>query len=101
MDVLKKYVVENNSNLGIAYDGDGDRCLAVDEKGNEIDGDKLLAVISNYMKEKGTLKNDTLVATVMSNLGLSKYAEKNGMHFEQTKVGDRYVLEIILQEMEY
>ena len=96
--MLKKYVVENNCNLGIAYDGDGDRCLAVDEKGNEIDGDKLLAIISNYMKEKGTLKKDTLVATVMSNLGLNKYAQANKINFEQTKVGDRYVLEKMLKE---
>ena len=98
LDFLKKYVVENNCNLGIAYDGDGDRCLAVDENGNEIDGDKLLAVISNYMKEKGILKKDTLVATVMSNLGLNKYAEVNEINFEQTKVGDRYVLEKMLKE---
>ena len=98
LDVLKKYVVENKCNLGIAYDGDGDRCLAVDEKGNEIDGDILLAVISNYMKEKGKLNKDTLVATVMSNLGLKKYTEKNGIHLEQTKVGDRYVLEKMLEE---
>ena len=96
--MLKKYVVENNCNLGIAYDGDGDRCLAVDENGNEIDGDKLLAIISNYMKEKGTLKKDTLVATVMSNLGLNKYAQANKINFEQTKVGDRYVLEKMLKE---
>ena len=98
LDSLKKYVVENNCNLGIAYDGDGDRCLAVDEKGNEIDGDKILAVISNYMKEKGTLKKDTLVATVMSNLGLKRYAEANNINFEETKVGDRYVLEKMLKE---
>lgn len=98
LDVLKKYVVENNCNLGIAYDGDGDRCLAIDEKGNEIDGDKILAIFSNYMKEKGTLKKDTVVATVMSNLGLKKYAEKNNVNFEETKVGDRYVLEKMLQE---
>ena len=98
LDVLKKYVVENKCNLGIAYDGDGDRCLAVDENGNEIDGDILLAVISNYMKEKGKLNKDTVVATVMSNLGLKKYAEKNGINFEETKVGDRYVLEKMLKE---
>ena len=98
LDVLKKYFVENNCNLGIAYDGDGDRCLAVDEKGNEIDGDKLLAIFSNYMKEKGILKNDTLVATVMSNLGLKKYAEGNNINFEETKVGDRYVLEKMLEK---
>ena len=97
LDMLKKYVIENNCNLGIAYDGDGDRCLAVDENGNEIDGDKLLAVISNYMKEKGTLKNDAVVATVMSNLGLKKYAEENGLKCVQTKVGDRYVLEEMLK----
>ena len=98
LEMLKEYVIKNKMSLGIAYDGDGDRCLAIDDKGNEIDGDKLLAVISNYMKEKGILKKDTLVATVMSNLGLSKYAEKNNINFEQTKVGDRYVLEKMLKE---
>ena len=97
LDMIKKYVVENNCNLGIAYDGDGDRCLAIDENGNEINGDKLLAIISNYMKKKGTLKNDTIVATVMSNLGLRKYAEENGLKLVQTKVGDRYVLEEMLK----
>ncbi len=97
LDVLKKYVVENKCNLGIAYDGDGDRCLAVDENGNEMDGDKILAIISNYMKEKGTLKQDTVVATVMSNLGFKKYAENNNINFEETKVGDRYVLERMLE----
>lgn len=97
LEGLKKYVVENNLSLGIAYDGDGDRCLAVDDKGNEIDGDKLLAICSNYLKEKGKLKKDTLVATVMSNLGLSKYADNNGITLKQTKVGDRYVLEEMLK----
>ena len=97
LDVLKKYVVENKCNLGIAYDGDGDRCLAVDENGNEMDGDKILAIISNYMKEKGTLKQDTVVTTVMSNLGFKKYAENNNINFEETKVGDRYVLERMLE----
>ena len=98
LDVLKKYVVENKCNLGIAYDGDGDRCLAVDENGNEIDGDVLLAVISNYMKEKGKLNKNTLVATVMSNLGLKKYSKENEINFVETKVGDRYVLEKMLKE---
>ncbi len=98
LDVLKKYVVENKCNIGIAYDGDGDRCLAVDDKGNEMDGDIILAIISNYMKEKGTLKKDTLVSTILSNMGLNKYAEKNGIKLEQTKVGDRYVLEKMLEE---
>lgn len=94
---LKKFVIENNCNLGIAYDGDGDRCLAVDEKGNEIDGDKILAIISNYLKSQGKLAKDTVVATVMSNLGLNKYAENNGLNLVQTKVGDRYVLEEMLK----
>ena len=97
LDMLKKYVVENGYNLGIAYDGDGDRCLLVDEKGEEIDGDKILAIVSNYMKEKGNLKKDTVVATVMSNLGLAKYAEENSLNFVRTKVGDRYVLEEMLK----
>lgn len=94
---LKKFVVENKCNLGIAYDGDGDRCLAVDENGNTIDGDKILAILSNYLKSKGKLAKDTFVATVMSNLGLNKYAENNKMNLIQTKVGDRYVLEEMLK----
>ena len=97
LEGLKKYVIENNCNLGIAYDGDGDRCLAVDEKGNEIDGDKILAILSNSFKQKGLLKNNTVVATVMSNLGLNKFAEANNINFVQTKVGDRYVLEEMLK----
>lgn len=96
LDNLKKYVVENNLSLGVAFDGDGDRCLAIDEKGNEIDGDKILAILSNYLKGKNQLNKDSLVATVMSNLGLNKYAEKNNLSFIQTKVGDRYVLEEML-----
>ncbi len=96
LDMLKKFVTSNKCDLGIAYDGDGDRCLAVNEKGQEVDGDIIMAIISNYLKEKGKLKNNTLVATVMSNLGLKKYCEKNDIHFEQTKVGDRYVLENML-----
>lgn len=96
-DMLKKFVVANKCSLGIAYDGDGDRCLAVDDKGNEIDGDIIMAIVSNYLKSKGKLAKDTLVATVMSNLGMRKYCEKNGLHFEATKVGDRYVLENMLK----
>ena len=98
LEGLKKYVVENHMSLGVAYDGDGDRCLAVDEKGNEIDGDKLLAIISQNLKRKGKLKKDTIVATVMSNLGLNKYARDNGLELLQTKVGDRYVLEEMLKD---
>lgn len=97
LEGLQKFVVENKCNLGIAYDGDGDRCLAVNEKGEVIDGDIIMAIISNYLKSKGKLRNNTLVATVMSNLGLKKYAEKNDINFVQTKVGDRYVLEEMLK----
>ena len=94
---LKKFVVENKLSLGVAFDGDGDRCLAVDENGEEIDGDKIMAIISNYLKSKGKLKKDTVVATIMSNLGLNKYAENNGLDLVQTQVGDRYVLEEMLK----
>lgn len=97
LEGLKNFVVENKCSLGVAYDGDGDRCLLVDENGNEIDGDKILAVISNYLKKKGELKKDTVVATVMSNLGLNKYTENNGLKLVQTKVGDRYVLEEMMK----
>ena len=98
LENLKKLVVEEHLSLGIAYDGDGDRCLAIDENGNEIDGDTILAIFASYLKEKGKLKKDTLVATVMSNLGLKKFANTNGINFEETKVGDRYVLEKMLKE---
>ena len=77
LEMLKEYVIKNKMSLGIAYDGDGDRCLAVDENGEDIDGDKLIAIISKYLKQKGKLKKDTIVATVMSNLGLNKYAENH------------------------
>ena len=98
LDALKKFVVENHLSLGVAYDGDGDRCLAIDEKGNEIDGDKLLAIISQNLRKKGKLNKDTIVATVMSNLGLNKYAKENEIQLIQTKVGDRYVLEEMLKQ---
>lgn len=98
LENLQKYVVENNLSLGVAFDGDGDRCLAVDELGNVIDGDKLMAIISNYLRKKGKLDKDTIVATVMSNLGLHKYARDNGLEIIQTKVGDRYVLEEMLKD---
>ena len=98
LDNLKQFVKENHLSLGIAYDGDGDRCLAVDENGEEIDGDKLLAIISNNLRKHQKLNKDTIVATVMSNLGLNKYARDNGLELLQTKVGDRYVLEEMLKE---
>ena len=97
LDRLKKLVTENNLSMGVAYDGDGDRCLAVDEKGNDIDGDVIMAIISKYLKNKGKLNKDTLVATVMSNLGLHKYAKDNELELIQTKVGDRYVLEEMIK----
>ena len=94
---IKQFVKENHLSLGIAYDGDGDRCLAIDENGEEIDGDKLLAIISNNLRKHQKLNKDTIVATVMSNLGLNKYARDNGLELLQTKVGDRYVLEEMLK----
>ena len=97
IEMLKKYVKENNISIGFAYDGDGDRCLAVDENGEEIDGDKIMAIISRYLKKKGKLNKDTIVATVMSNLGLHKYVEKNKLELVQTQVGDRYVLEEMIK----
>ena len=97
LDNIKKFVKENKLSLGIAYDGDGDRCLAIDENGEEIDGDKLLAIISQNLRKHNKLNKDTIVATVMSNLGLNKYARDNGLEFLQTKVGDRYVLEEMLK----
>ena len=97
LDGLKQFVVENKMSMGIAYDGDGDRCLAVDENGNEVDGDIILAIISKYLNENNKLNKNTLVATIMSNLGLNKYAEGNNLKLVQTKVGDRYVLEEMLK----
>ena len=97
LEMLKDYVLEHDYDLGIAYDGDGDRCLALDEKGNIIDGDVLLALTSTYLKEKGQLSNNTIVATVMSNLGLSKFSKENNLVLKQTQVGDRYVLEEMLK----
>lgn len=82
--------------MGFAFDGDADRCLAVDEKGNIIDGDKLIAILSRYMKEIGTLKNNTAVVTVMSNLGFHRFMNENKIETVCTKVGDRYVLEEML-----
>ena len=93
MEELQARVVYETANVGLAFDGDADRLLAVDEKGQMIDGDQIMAIIGNHMKSKGTLKKDTIVVTVMSNLGFSIMARENGINTEQTKVGDRYVLE--------
>jgi phosphoglucosamine mutase len=83
--------------VGFAYDGDADRCLAVDDKGNIIDGDLILYVCGLYMKERGELNNNTIVTTIMSNLGLYKALEEKGIAYEQTAVGDKYVCENMLE----
>ena len=93
MAELQARVVYEKANVGLAFDGDADRLLAVDEQGNIIDGDQIMAIIATHLKNKGKLKNDTIVATVMSNLGFFLMGEKNQIKIEQTKVGDRYVLE--------
>lgn len=93
MEELKARVVYEKADIGLAFDGDADRLLAVDEKGNMVDGDQIMAIVGNHMKNKGELNNDTIVVTVMSNLGFTLMAKDNGIHTEQTKVGDRYVLE--------
>ena len=88
-----EYVKENGLDVGFAYDGDADRCIAVDENGNVVDGDLILYVCGKYMKEHGQLKDDTIVTTIMSNLGLYKACDKIGMKYEKTQVGDKYVYE--------
>lgn len=93
MDELRARVVYEKANVGLAFDGDADRMLAVDEKGNIVDGDQVMAIIGNYMKDHGKLKKDTIVGTVMNNLGFTLMGKRCGIHIEQTKVGDRYVLE--------
>ena len=98
LDVLAKAVLEAGADIGIAHDGDADRCLAVDAEGNVIDGDQIMAILAVSMKERGHLTKDTLVATVMSNLGLHKAMEKHGISVVQTGVGDRYVLEALNAE---
>jgi phosphoglucosamine mutase len=90
---LKKRVVESKADIGLAFDGDGDRLIAVDEKGQEISGDQVLIICARKLKEKGKLKNDLLVSTVMSNLGLQVACKKVGIKHHASKVGDRYVLE--------
>lgn len=97
IDSLKKLVVENGADIGFAFDGDADRCLAVDENGELIDGDKILAICGLYLKENGKLSGDTVVGTVMSNMGLSVMGKKHGINIEQANVGDRYVIEKMLE----
>lgn len=94
---LKKKVVASGAAIGLAFDGDGDRLIAVDEKGNEITGDQILIICANTLKKEGKLKNDLLVSTVMSNLGLRVACKKYGFKHHASKVGDRYVLEDMLR----
>lgn len=93
LESLKDYVVANHMDAGIAFDGDADRLLCVDENGNEVDGDMVMAILSADMKKRGELKHNTVVGTIMTNLGFIKYCEENGIEFIAAKVGDRYVLE--------
>lgn len=97
LKALQQEVVKNKADFGIAYDGDADRTLFVDEEGNVVDGDKIMLLLAKDLKEKGKLKNDTLVVTVMSNMGLFVAAKELGINLEVTKVGDRYVLEKMLE----
>ena len=97
MEELQARVVYEKADVGLAFDGDADRMLAVDEKGNLVDGDQLMAICGCHMKKKGTLKKNTIVVTVMTNLGFSLMGEREGIHVEKTKVGDRYVLENMLE----
>ena len=94
---LQKFVVEKGLDIGFAYDGDADRCLAVDEKGNVVTGDHILYIYGKYMKERGKLINNKVVTTVMSNFGLYKALDKIGIEYEKTKVGDKYVYENMVE----
>ena len=94
---LQKFVKEQGLDVGFAYDGDADRCIAVDENGEVVDGDRILYVCGKYMMEQGALKDNTIVTTVMSNLGLYKACDQVGLHYEKTAVGDKYVYENMSQ----
>ena len=96
IEVLQKFVVENGLDVGFAYDGDADRCLCVDEKGNVVTGDHILYVLGQYMRERGQLDNNTVVTTVMSNFGLYKALDEKGIGYAKTAVGDKYVYEYMV-----
>ena len=91
-------MVENHLDAGVAFDGDADRCLCVDDQGNLVDGDFIMAICALDMKKRGKLSRDTVVGTIMTNLGFIKFCEANGLRFNATKVGDRFVLEEMLLE---
>ena len=97
IEVLQEYVKEKHLDVGFAYDGDADRCIAVDVNGNVVDGDRIIYVCGKYLMEQGKLKDNTVVTTIMSNLGLYKACDKIGMKYEQTAVGDKYVYENMLK----
>ncbi len=101
LDSLRKYVLEHSLDAGVAFDGDADRCLCVDDKGRDVDGDMIMAITALDMKSRGKLINNTVVGTIMTNFGFTKFCKDNGIHFEATKVGDRYVLEEMLLEDYY
>ena len=98
LENLQKYVVENGLEMGVAFDGDADRCLAVDENGNVVDGDFIMAICAMDLHSRGKLAKNTAVGTVMSNMGFGKFCEDNHIKFVSTNVGDRYVLEAMLRE---
>lgn len=98
LENLQKYVVENGLEMGVAFDGDADRCLAVDENGNVVDGDFIMAICAMDLASRKKLAKNTAVGTVMSNMGFGKFCEDNGLKFVSTNVGDRYVLEAMLRE---
>lgn len=95
-DIIKELVIKNKADIGFSFDGDADRIIAVDNKGNLIDGDHILAICGTYLKETGKLKNNTVVGTSMTNMGLDKYLKEKGMNIVKTDVGDRYILEEML-----
>ena len=97
VEVLQQFVKEKGLDVGFAYDGDADRCIAVDNAGNIVDGDLILYVCGKYLKEKGALVNDTVVTTVMSNMGLYKAFDKAGIRYEKTAVGDKYVFQNMME----
>ena len=97
MSELKARVVSEKADIGIAFDGDADRMLAVDENGKMVDGDEIMAICGNYLKSKGKLAKDTIVVTVMTNLGFTLMGERESINIEKTKVGDRYVLENMIE----
>lgn len=98
LDALRTYVIEHGLDAGIAYDGDADRCLCIDNEGNDVDGDMIMAILALDMKARGKLNKNTVVGTIMTNFGFTKFCADNDIRFEATKVGDRYVLEEMLLE---